>query len=122
MCGVHRWLTAICREAEISILDFVLVSLFREKTLAPFCKHLVSGIPGHHGIKDCPATIPLGAEDPAQALRLFLSRSEGPRNLDGDVGIGKIHSKVPHFTHDQNGDFASAESPFSDQSILRGMT
>ena len=89
--------------------DEVAVALFGQEALAVGAVFLIHRLLADDGVEVGLPPIGFGAQDAAQALCFFLPRAKGPRDLDGDTGIGQVDGEVGDFRDDQCGDFAFAE-------------
>ncbi|SHX72422.1 Uncharacterised protein [Mycobacteroides abscessus subsp. abscessus] len=69
----------------------------------------VEGVARDHRIEVGLPTVGLGAQQSPEALRFFLARAEGSRNLHGNRRLRKIDGEVGDLGHHQGADLATPE-------------
>src|SRR5574344_375731 len=101
-----------------SLENLVRVALFREEQLAVHREFLFPGILRDERVEMSLASVFLGTEHAAEALRFFLAASEGPRNLDEDARVRKIDREVADLGDHQVMNYAFAEFVIKDVAFL----
>jgi len=74
------------------VLNQIIITLLGQKTLAIDGEFQLLAVIGDQGVEK--GRPPLGAQDAPEPLRLFLTRTEGTGDLDGDRGIGQVNGVI----------------------------
>src|ERR1035437_7973913 len=69
----------------------------------------VDGVARDNAVEVRGTSVTLGPQDPPEPLSLLLSRTKGPRYLDGDAGLGQVDREVGDLADHKQLDLASAE-------------
>ena len=89
--------------------DLVTIPLLGQKQLPVVCEIHLPSVPRHERVKRRRRLARLRPEDAAEPLRLFLSASERPRDLDHHVGVGQVDGEVPDLRQHELAQLAAAE-------------
>jgi hypothetical protein len=88
-------------EDVVAVDDLVGVPLLGQEALPPGREVLVVGVASDDGEEVGLAAVRLGAQDPAEPLRLLLAAPERARDLDRHRRLGQVDREVGHLGDDQ---------------------
>src|SRR5260370_1073279 len=102
-------LDLVAGEDVVGVDDAVGVALLGQEALAVGGVVLVEGVAGDDRVEAGTGPGGLGAEHPAQALRLLLPRAVRPRDLDRDGGLRQVDGEVGDLRHHEDRDLPGPE-------------
>ena len=85
------------------------VSLFDEEQLAVMREFLFARVPRDERKETGGAAVVFGTENSSESLSFFLAGTERAGNLNENVGLGQVDSKVPDFGQNDALQCAGAE-------------